>query len=235
MDLFFNKKGLPTLSASTIKIHFDGNSLIYGAEAFVDGEEIPQYLANRVMADPMFDGSGLSVSSFGISGQRWDAMMNARDDIVSAIEPNVRNILYVWESTNQIASFPNGTTVQLAIDTVILRMQDYLDTMHSEIETLKQSAPNTSLEIYKIETIPRAQSYGMGSIANFNLALTGVDDYVRNNFRSMGLSGIVEVRYPGGIEDTTNSEYFYNQVHLNAAGQDLVSMYILQHIRSLGA
>jgi len=229
--MFISGKGKPQFASTKHNIVFDGNSLIAGTDV---GD---QYLANRVHSLPILSSSGLTVKSYGVSGHNWSQMLATVSEVTSQFETGKRNILFIWESTNTLY---NGT---LTVNGIIASMQNYINAVKSS---------NSAWEIYNISTIARRQTSGGLTITQFNQVLLSVDDYVRKNYKAMGLAGQVELRLPNSplytpdFSDASfltldpyiftghNSSNNWIAVHLNQTGLNIVANLVSQKLRSIG-
>lgn len=226
--MFFNLKGKPNYSSTTHNIVFDGNSLIAGTGAST------QYVANKVMADPIFN--GMTVKSYGIVGQTWESMQSNITDVNASYVAGRRNILIVWEHTNTIVAL-NKTADQSLAD-----MQAYIDAVKAV----------NDWEVYALTTLPRRQKHSSKTIAESNAILIDVNNKMKANWKSLGLDGVIDIRdknSPFYLSSFENAQWLAldpyinasermsgngDYIHLNAAGYDLIAKYVVQKLRGIG-
>lgn len=159
---------------STVKVTFDGNSLVHG---LFDGT--PTF-PDQTMLLPPLKGSGASYVNLGIGGQST-RQMNGLDggssaDVDASWDATKTNILVIWEATNSIAFY--GRTVAQGVGDMI-----------AYITARKSLHP---WRVVMLTTIPR---YQMGNDAQ----LVQWNQIARNNYRAWGVDVLVDVRAPGSV------------------------------------
>ena len=161
----------PLKPSSTVKVVFDGNSLVQGVGA--TSTPLPTAFAAQV--------PGLaSVTNLGGSGRTW-RQMNGLDGgssaaVDAAFDASKTNVLFAWETTNSVfnAGRTAAQTIQDAADYIAARR-----------------AAHPGWRIVLLTSIPRQPGLTQ------NQAMAAVDAAFLANYRAMGDDAVVNVRRPG--------------------------------------
>lgn len=215
----------------TVNVVADGNSLMVRE----DGGGTMMY--KTTIKAPIF-GSRATFTNVGVDGQTT-RQMNGLDggsvtDVDAAWVSGKINVLVIWEGTNSIAG--GRTATQAATD-----LSDYI--------TARQ-AVHTWNYVVVVNTIQRQGGLPDGAtLTNLNIALADYNTYLATNRVAMGISVIANVRPTGGPFDFTtytdagfgaaaSASLWYdtspNRLHLNDAGYEVISNYLVTAIKTLG-
>lgn len=167
----------PLKPSSTVKVVFDGNSLVQGVGAATT--PLPTAFASLV--------PGLaSVSNLGGSGRTW-RMMNGLDGgssaaVDAAFDGSKTNVLFAWETTNSVCNVGRtaAQTIQDATDYIAARR-----------------VAHPGWRIVLLTSIPRQTGNAMTDRTASNVAMTTVDAAFLANYRAMGADAVINVRRPG--------------------------------------
>ena len=161
----------PLKPSATVKVVFDGNSLVQGVGA--TSTPLPAAFASLVPGVA-------SVSNLGGSGRTW-RQMNGLDGgssaaVDAAFDPAKKNVLFAWETTNSVfnAGRSAAQTIQDATDYIAARR-----------------AAHPGWRIVLLTSIPRQP--GLAG----NQAMASVDAAFLANYRAMGADAVVNVRRQG--------------------------------------
>jgi hypothetical protein len=176
-----------SFGAGTIKVTFDGNSIMNGAHA--SGYWLPHVVAARIA--PM--NGAQSVVNVAIGGHSY-RMMNGLDggstaDVDGAFDAAKYNILSIWDGTNSVGS---GRTGQQAADDLF----DYINA---------RKASRAWAAIVVTDTVPRyepAVSTAWGgtnqaAVDEYNRQLVLHNQILANNWKDMGITRLVQMRTNG--------------------------------------
>lgn len=212
---------IPYKTAST-QVVFDGNSLVFGVGS-TGGQNLPVQLA----ASAPISG-GLVITNTAVSGQTIANMITRGPSVVDNVwDSSKGNVLILWEGTNSICNSPVRTGMQAISD-----MTDYITA---------RRASNPRLKIVLLTTIPRYFMNGT-TVQNGNLELLIYNNYILDNYKSMGADAVVDVRtnpifvHPSGA--TTMPSYMTpyssdGHTHLNNAGYALIVAMVAPALRRL--
>ena len=163
---------VPPLKASaTVKVVFDGNSLVQGVGA--TSTPLPTAFSSLVPGVA-------SVTNLGGSGRTW-RQMNGLDSgsaaaVDAAFDTSKTNVLFAWETTNTVFNTGRSAaqTIQDATDYIAARR-----------------LAHPGWRIVLLTSIPRQP----GLIPNQTMAT--VDAAFLGNYRAIGADAVVNVRRPG--------------------------------------
>lgn len=238
--MFLAKKGKPNFHSSTHNICMSGSSLMEGTSDY-SGPALPtQYLAYQVQTSALLAGSGIAIRSAGVGGRTWGNLQaNDSVNVDPWYENGKRNILFAWEGYNEMMQ-TGRTGTQAAIAA-------------GNYATARKNAKGW--EVYIILTqMLRGSSVG-GSLLTKKAQVDEYHKYLRENYKSMGIAGIVDIYQPNSpfyINDVTNDAewasknmYFRSQetfeqssdpgyLHMRMAGENIVAKFVVQKLRSIG-
>lgn len=211
---------------SSVRVVWDGNSLVYGVGA-TSGQTLPV----QVSALAPMSGSGATYSNHGISGQTWSAMLSAAD-IDGAWQAGKINVLVCWETTNTVCNTPGLSSAQT------------IDGIAAYIAARRAAHPWI---IVGITTIPRETS-GLMTSQSERERLNGIMVEVDSAMKSgqLDFDAVVDVRQPGSpfalagysTADFDGSGWIWaelspNRVHLLNAGYAIVAGYVADALKRI--
>jgi hypothetical protein len=181
---------------SNANIVIDGNSLTSTSVQF-GGTPFPTQMKG---IEP-FKNNNSTIRSYGVGGQNIDEMSSdAAAQIDTSISSNKRNILIVWEITNQLAASKNPRTV-------INKLWTYCDA--------RKSAGWT---VIVLTSLPRNSDLGV----NYNLATYNADLLIANNYviaeYATHAAAYIDVRTENCLSNYSNSCFANDGVHLSNSG-----------------
>ena len=205
---------------STVKLAYDGNSLMYGHGASVGGgTPIPNKLAT------MAPFSACAWGNVAISGQTWAQMTSAATDVDALFDATkATNVLAVWETTNSVYGYAK-TAAQCQAD-----LTAYV---------AARLAAHPTWKILILGTIPRRCPWDEVQVQ--------VDDWCAANYRAIGAQGFCRLRVPNSPFNHTgeiDKPFVTNQalwletaewVHLTGAGYAALTPYVARGLLDLPA
>lgn len=207
--------------SSDVNIVCDGNSLTEG----VGGTPYTTYLS----ALPPLSGQ-CTVSNSAIGGQTTANMTSNAADIDAAFVSGKTNILIAWEGANSIYG---GKTAEQAITD----LQSYISRVLSAHQW----------KIVVMTCLPR-QTYDEALSASVNSSIDSYNATLRNSFRGIGISALVDVRKSGSpfnISGYTDADFSAlvassglwavesPHVHLNGPGYQVIAQMVADTLRQL--
>lgn len=203
--------------ASKVAITFDGNSMV---------DPVYSNLCTQLQALRPLNGN-FTISNFALSGQTIANMDSAASDVDSAFVIGKTNFLLIWEVTNSI--FVDGITGVAACT----QLATY-------IANRKAVHP---WRVVVLTCIPRGANLYSYTAASGEVQLQAANDYLRKNYKSMGIEALVEMRRTGGPFDFTDSSNSANfpvglwtdYTHPNSAGHAYTARYIADVLVNLRA
>lgn len=211
---------------SNISIVTDGNSLTAG----IGGTS----WATQIKPLAPLNNLG-TVTNVSVNGQTTDNMINTASDVDGAWAAGKKNILIVWEGTNQICNL-SQTGLSAA-----QKLQTYI---------AARRAAHTWDRVVIVTCLPRQTSNGAQATLDQNVWLDDYNAYLRANWRAMGADALVDVRAPGSpfnianyamqtFEDLAASSGLWaasetgNHIHLNDAGYLVIATMIAAALHRL--
>jgi hypothetical protein len=209
---------------------WDGNSLFAGVGASSGANRVPEKTGSLA---PLA-GTGSTVVNLGVSGQTWRQMDGLDSgnaaDVDAAWVAGKTNILIVWETTNAV--FNAGRTgIQAAQD---------------EAQYIADRKAVHPWKVVALTTIPRQNADAQATLDAKNAELVAADNYMRRNYRSMGIDVLVDLRAPGSPFAFANylpttwdaqaglwNEASGGRVHLSDAGYLIVAQMVASGLRRI--
>ena len=181
---------------SNANIVIDGNSLTSTSVQF-GGTPFPTQMKG---IEP-FKNNNSTIRSYGVGGQNIDEMSSdAAAQIDTSISSNKRNILIVWEITNQLALTKNPRTV-------INKLWSYCDA--------RKSAGWT---VIVLTSLPRNSDLGSSyTLSTYNSDLLTANGYVMSEY-SAHAKAYIDVRSEPCLSNYSNSCFANDGVHLSNSG-----------------
>lgn len=209
---------------STVNIVFDGNSLVAGTGASGSSTYLPAQLAALAPLN-----GAVAMANKGNPGDNITDMRNRGAATDATYVSGKKNILFSWEGTNTICRDNSGAG-KSGLDAIA----------DLKLWTNERLAAHSDWQIIHMTTIPRFAVNTWGT-DGANAQMQIYDDYLRNNWRSMGAKGLVDTRSSGIFTYTTNgpngtlAPYMAEAIHCNDAGYALIAQYCADVLRRLSA
>ena len=187
---------LAEVRITNANIVVDGNSLTSTTIQF-GGTPFPTQMRSL---EP-FKSNNSTIRSFGVGGQNIDAMTaDAAAEIDTALSTNKKNILVVWEITNQMAASKNPRTV-------INKLWTYCDARKA-----------AGWIVIVLTSLPRNSDLGVNyNLATYNADLLTANNYVIAEYATHS-AAYIDVRIESCLSNYSNSCFANDGVHLSNSG-----------------
>lgn len=166
----------------------------------LDGNSLLAYLlqAGNTSVYSTLGGLGRSKQNFAVGGQETSQMIA---DAATQIDPEyaANKILIAWELTNSLYF---GKTVSQAC---------------AEFEAYCSARKTAGWKIVVLTTLPRNQTPTIGTVEQYNINLLAVNNWLINNYKGFS-NALVDVRRVPELNNASDTNIFYDGIHLSALG-----------------
>jgi lysophospholipase L1-like esterase len=201
-----------TFTNDYVNLIMDGNSIIAG-----DATSVPNRIGEKLMQRPPINGM-MTYKNTARGGRTYMDMINNVQNVHNAFEAGKQNLLFFYEAGNSAAWGLTGTEI-------VAQCRKY-------INLVKATHPE-----WRLFLILSVASQDDKNPSEKNRAVDYYNNFIRTNYKSLGIEAYVDTRPPGGplayvppynYDESrfTKSGLYQDGIHLNAAGNEIVAQYI---------
>lgn len=210
-----------TWTNAATNLVFDGNSLLAGAATTV-----PDRIGEKLLALAPINGA-MTYTNVAVNGRTFMGMLSAVANVHAAFVAGKQNLLFILEGVNTANAGYDGPGI-------VTHCKNY-------VAAVKATHPGWRIFIL---IAPAFKDDANRPISPGNTAIDYYNDYVRSNYKRLGVEGFVETRPAGGplayvppyvyTESTfVKSGHYQDDLHLNGAGNAIVAQYIADMLPSI--